>query len=60
MEDIRNVMVALYRQEITDDEAEKRLGKIDPESLGEFIVDAFNRGWISPFNLGINIDGTVD
>jgi hypothetical protein len=34
-------------------------GVVSKESLAEFIVDAFNRGWITKFNLGINDDGQV-
>lgn len=30
---------------------------LQKEELAEFIVEAFNRGWITKFNLGLNEDG---
>lgn len=34
-------------------------GLVCKESLAEFIVDSFNRGWISYENLGIDTDGKL-
>lgn len=59
MEDIRDILAELYRQDISDDEAQKRMEAVGAEAMGEFILGAFDRGWISPFNLGIGIDGKV-
>jgi hypothetical protein len=35
------------------------LRNVAKRSLVAFVLDAFNRGWISPFNLGIADDGRV-
>jgi hypothetical protein len=35
------------------------MSNVSKEALAEFIVDAFNRGWISSGNLGIDDDGNV-
>ena len=57
---IRETMAALYRGEITDEQASEILSRyISRESLAEFVVDAFSRGWITRFNLGIDDDGKV-
>ena len=58
-ETIQPAIAALYRNEIDSDEAEKMIAELSAEKLSEFIVDAFNRGWISRFNLGIDEDGNV-
>ena len=49
---------SLYRGDISPDYAviEMCAGQ-SKEKLAEFLVDAFNRGWITPFNLGLNEDG---
>ena len=52
---IRHVLSRLYDSEIENDQAIGELTEmLSPEALAEFIVDAFNRGWITPFNLGFN------
>lgn len=53
-------ILSRYRQNgITEDIATWLLSKVDKEVLVDFIVDAFNRGWITNFNLGLNEDGEI-
>lgn len=60
MEQIQSIMAAMYRGEITSEEAAAKLAKaMTVEQLAEAYIDAFNRGWISRFNLGIDEDGKV-
>jgi hypothetical protein len=59
MEEIRQILGKLDREEIQDNTAERRLAQLGGKALAEFIVDAKNRGWISNFNLGLDEDGKV-
>ena len=59
MEEIRTILAALYREDISTDEAEVRLGQLGTEAVSEFVVDAFGRGWISRCNLGLDEDGNL-
>ena len=44
----------LYNGEATNEETvQKLMDSMSKEELAEFIVDAFNRGWISKWNLGL-------
>ena len=54
---IQESLRLLYNSEISPEEAEYRVSCEDPKELSRFIVDAFNRGWISCRNLGFNEDG---
>lgn len=57
---IKNELAKNYKGEQSSNETEEALiNNVPPEKLAEFIVDAFNRGWISPFNLGLDSDGDV-
>lgn len=59
-EKIRETLAAVRRGDLSNDQAEETLARyISRESLAEFVVDAFSRGWISPFNLGIDYDGNL-
>lgn len=54
---IRDTLGAMYRSEISTEQAEKAISKVGAPALAEFIVDAKNRGWISNMNLGLDDDG---
>lgn len=57
---IQSIIGGRYRSEISADEAEIRLAEeASQEGLAEFILDAFNRGWITPFNVGLDVDGNA-
>ena len=57
---IRNAIAAMYRGDTGELEAANGiLRSVGKRSLVAFLLDAFNRGWISPFNLGIADDGRV-
>jgi len=51
---IQGVLQRYYNGEIEDQEAIHEMAKLPPEELAEFILDAFNSGWITPFNMGFN------
>jgi hypothetical protein len=57
---IRNAIASMYRGDSGEQEAandiQRRVGK---RALVAFLLDTFNRGWISTFNLGIADDGRV-
>lgn len=57
---IRRVVGEMYAGEIDADTAERKIaGVVRKESLAEFILDAFNRGWITRGNLGLDEDGKI-
>ena len=55
--EIRDIIGAYYRKEITLEQAEAKLGQLGELTLAEFIMDAFNRGWITQFNVGLDGNG---
>ncbi len=58
--EIKHAIAGMYRADHSRDEAVRKLmRKVSKEALADFIVDAFNRGWISRFNLGIDDHGNV-
>lgn len=57
---VKNAIAMMYRGEMSKGAAEAMISKqCSQQFLAEFIVDAFNRGWISRWNLGIDEDGNV-
>lgn len=55
MQFIRLVFRRLYFGEFDKEEAAKILSRnMSKQELAEFIVDAYSRGWITNFNLGID------
>lgn len=62
---IRNAIAAMYRGDSGENEAANDIQRgVAKRALVAFLLDAFNRGtfnrgWISPFNLGIADDGRV-
>jgi hypothetical protein len=59
MLEIQNIISLYYRNKINGGQSCQRLGKLPKRLLAEFILDAFNRGWITKFNLGLNEDGDI-
>lgn len=57
MKEFRDILGAYYREEITEAQAEVKLAALGSGTLAEFVRDAFDRGWISKFNIGLNEDG---
>jgi len=58
MKEIAKTLGKRYRNEITDLEAEALLAdSLTKRDLAEFIVEAYQRGWITNFNLGLNENG---
>lgn len=57
---IRKAIAAMYRNEADAEKTIKAITSlVSKENLADFIVDVFNRGWITKFNLGIDDDGNV-
>ena len=54
---IRQVLRPMYRGEITTEQAAKLIATIDKASLAEFVVGAYNRGWINNCDLGMDEEG---
>lgn len=58
--EIRDALGAMYREEADSEKTVRRITRnVSKEKLADFVVDAFNRGWISNFNLGLNDDGNA-
>ena len=57
MDRIKDIIGAYYRGEIDQDTAQGRLAELGADALADFAMDAFNRGWVSRFNLGLDEDG---
>lgn len=57
---LKQVYQDLYLERINDEEAAKRLQHVcSTEFLASYLVDAFSRGWITRFNVGLNEDGEI-
>lgn len=57
---IRIAIAAMYRGDCEERDAANDIQRgVAKHALVAFLLDAFNRGWISPFNLGIADDGRV-
>ncbi|MDO8416525.1 MAG: hypothetical protein Q7S87_09970 [Agitococcus sp.] len=57
---IKAAISKMYRNEANSESTAVSIaGVVSKESLAEFIVDSFNRGWISKGNLGIDDDGKL-
>jgi hypothetical protein len=60
IEIIKTELSKLYKGEQSTIETENNIKhKVKKEMLAEFIVDAFERGWITRFNLGLDDDGNI-
>ncbi len=57
---IRSAIASMYRGDSEEQEAANDIQRrVAKRALVAFLLDAFNRGWISTFNLGIADDGRV-
>lgn len=56
---IRSEIANLYIGTQNSDTTENNIAKLDSAQLAEFIINAFNRGWITIENLGIDTDGNL-
>jgi len=57
---IRSAIAAMYRGDSGEQKAANDIQRrVAKRALVAFLLDAFNRGWISAFNLGIADDGQV-
>ena len=57
---IRNAIAGMYRGDSGEQKAANDIQRrVAKRALVAFLFDAFNRGWISTFNLGIADDGRV-
>ena len=57
---IRYAIAAMYRGDSGEQKAANDIQRrVAKRALVTFLLDAFNRGWISTFNLGIADDGRV-
>jgi hypothetical protein len=58
---IRNTMANVYSHKIDDsaDAVAVLARKLKRSDLAEFIVDAYDRGWITNFHLGLDDDGNI-
>lgn len=60
MKAIQTIISAMYQRQTSSKQAVKKLQRTcSKEELADFIVDAFNRGWISKFNLGLDDEGKI-
>lgn len=60
MDAIKHVLSKVYTGTIDADSAASLLiHHCSKYELAEFIVDIYNRGWITNFNLGIDEDGKI-
>lgn len=57
---IQQILSSLFKSEITSEQAASELqAHCSPEEVAEYLIDAFNRGWITPFNVGLDSDGNI-
>lgn len=59
MREIKEIISEYYQGNLTESEAEEKIESLGGNVLAEFILDAFNLGWVTKFNLGLNEDGEV-
>ena len=59
MRKIQRAISLYYQERISKEQASNQLAQLSQQELAEFILDAFNRGWITKFNLGLNEDGKI-
>jgi len=57
---MREILSDLAKNRVSNEGAKKRLQKAYSKAeLAEFIVDAYQRDWITNFNIGLNEDGNI-
>lgn len=57
---IKASLSALHQKKLTTEQTVADLtDRLSIEELAEYLVEAFNRGWITPFNVGLDSDGNI-
>ena len=57
---MREILSDLATNKVSNERAEKRLvNEYSKAELAQFIVDAFQKDWITNFNMGLNEDGNI-
>lgn len=56
---IKEIFSALHKGEIDAEEAKERLMRLPSYDLADYLVESFNMGWITPFNVGLDEDGNI-
>lgn len=57
---LKRVFQELYLGRITEEKAAKRIQHVcSTEFLSAYIANAFSRGWITRFNVGLSEDGDI-
>ena len=57
---MREILSDLATNKVRNERAEKRLvNEYSKAELAQFIVDAFQKDWITNFNMGLNEDGNI-
>lgn len=61
MEQIKKIISEYYKSDDPDanEEAFKELYALGAEELAEFILNAWNRDWITKSNLGLDEEGNI-
>ena len=57
---LKRVFQELYMGRMTEEQAAKRIQHVcSTEFLSAYIANAFSRGWITRFNVGLSEDGKI-
>ena len=57
---MREICSDLAKNRVSNEGAERRLRRAySKDELAEFIIDAYQRDWITNFNIGLNEDGNI-
>lgn len=54
---IQEVKAGMHRNELEHSEAYQALMNTGKEELADFIITAFDKGWVTNYNLGLNHEG---
>lgn len=57
---LKQILSDLAKNKVSNEGAQNRIAKLlTRQELGEYLVDAFQRDWITNFNVGLSEDGDV-
>lgn len=57
---IKQTFSSLYKGKTNSEKAASQLKRnCTKEELAEYLVDAFDRGWITRFNIGLDSEGNI-
>lgn len=59
MDTIRESCSKVYNSKLSPKDAVQAIAKYSQQELAEFILEAFEHGWISNWHLGLSEDGEV-